>query len=391
MIDTIVLKIPYPHFRITDYSKFGPNTRAFFEHSFEVFRNRPFIKAVNNPKKSRIDPYNYYPYLTLMKVLRRGGFETFLLISFSVPKLLYGNNFDEVEETEFGDLIWRLQERLRPMGVEISDIKCIAEAEVSSVHYSKNIILPDYVIPYSVIQELRKANINLLKGFTQAQYRDEGSAIKIHTNSCELIFYDKLKDLQKAKRTEKGTIEKDYMGQLSLFESLPKKKPFEIIRIELRLGDRKQIRHYLKKIYYPTNVLTFTRLFDLDISKRVLIYSYEQIVNLYPKILLYDFSTIDQLVLDIQFNNPGIRYSKILQLVGVWSILHEKGVRSFRESLAKYSKERWYRTAKELDQLKLPLRSHSAIIFVVLGILKRFETVHMRDHPLLSCSNKISC
>lgn len=56
--------------------------------------------------------YAYLPRLTLIKAIRNGGFSILLKIEFSIPKLLYCNNFDEVEESDFGEICWKLQEVL---------------------------------------------------------------------------------------------------------------------------------------------------------------------------------------------------------------------------------------------------------------------------------------
>ena len=54
----------------------------------------------------------------------------------------------------------------------------------------------------------------------QTDYRNEGHSYKWHCNSYEVVFYDKIKDLEKAKQSEKRAIEKDNAIQLHLFPEL---------------------------------------------------------------------------------------------------------------------------------------------------------------------------
>ena len=54
----------------------------------------------------------------------------------------------------------------------------------------------------------------------QTDYRNEGHSYKWHCNSYEIVFYDKIKDLEKAKHSDKRAIEKDNAIQLNLFPQI---------------------------------------------------------------------------------------------------------------------------------------------------------------------------
>jgi len=182
MIDTISLTIQPTDFKVLDHKRFTPSSKGLFEPPYYEFGRNAYIKCTYNSSKQDMTKYRYLPRLTLIKAIRNGGFAILLKVEFSIPKLLYANNFDEVEKSEFGEICLKLKEVLLFMGIEIKDIKVIANADVSMVHYSKNIVLTDYTTPYSVLKEVVKVNVNRLLDMNQIDFRNEGHAIKYHSN-----------------------------------------------------------------------------------------------------------------------------------------------------------------------------------------------------------------
>ena len=140
MIDTVSLTIPEENFYIMNHERFTPCTENIYKPPYiRITGNSPF-KSVNNATQDMKTKFGYLPRVTLFKALRRGGFQIFLKIEFSIPKLVYCNNFDEVEEADFNDICIKLKDLLFEMGVIIRDIEYITNATVSTLHYSKNIM-----------------------------------------------------------------------------------------------------------------------------------------------------------------------------------------------------------------------------------------------------------
>lgn len=350
MIDTVALTIQQKDFRILDHKRFTPSSRGLFEKPYAEFGGNAYVKCTCNPTKKDLLRYKYLPRLTLIKAVRRGGYNISLKVEFSVPKLLYGNNFDEVEEPDFGEVCWTLKEVLFYMGIQIDDIKVIANAEVSTIHYSKNIVLTNYMTPYSILKEVMKVNANTLLDLNQSDFRNEGHAIKFHTNDFELTFYDKVKDLQKAKISEKRSVEKDNYVQLTLFDKSEIKKPFEVLRMEVRLGSRKRIKVIFDKARVEGVGLQFVDLFSLRISREVLLYLIRKLESQYPRILTTDAKTNEEFLSQLMIDNPGIRYKQALALVGARALMQEKGVRGFRKVTESLGKVNWYRFNKSMNQ-----------------------------------------
>jgi hypothetical protein len=134
--------------------------------------------------------------------------EVTLKIEFSLPKLFFGNNFNELQLKDFIVLLNKLTDSLRSMGV-LTTSEILKQAPVSVVHYSKNIALTDGSTPYHYINKIKEANVKLSLDINQTDYRNEGHSFKWHCNSYEVVFYDKIKDLEKAKLSSKRSLEKD--------------------------------------------------------------------------------------------------------------------------------------------------------------------------------------
>ena len=353
MIDTISITLPQDKFKIMDYEKFSPSARNFYEQPYYKLTGKAPIKAVLNPTKELTEKYGYLPRITLFKAVRRGSFPIFLKIEFSIPKLLHGNNFDEVVESDFGEICWLLKDKLYKMGVNVEDVKYLSLADVSTVHYSKNLILTDYTDPYTYLQELRKINVSKLQDTNQSDYRNEGHSFKFHSNDYEVIFYDKLKDLQQAKKSEKRAIESDNYVQLNLFEKYEPKQPFEVLRMEVRIGNRTKLKQILKKHGFEKLELNFNNLFSKEVSQKILLSVLKETEKAYPVILNGDKQTLAEFTAQFQVDNPKLNYSQLLKFIGAKALIENVGIREFRKLTNRFGDSQWYRLNKAMQELKL--------------------------------------
>lgn len=88
------------------------------------------------------------------------------------------------------------------MGVMVWE-KFLLKAPVSAIHDSKNIPLTDGTTPHYLIGKIKHANISLALDVNKTDYRNDGHSYKWLSNSYEVAFYDKLKDLEMAIRMAK--------------------------------------------------------------------------------------------------------------------------------------------------------------------------------------------
>jgi len=373
MIDTIVLTLMQDKFNITDHSRFSPSTLGLFNSPYYRLGGRGMFQCVQNPTATELKEGNYKPRLTVIKRIIRGGFQIVLRIEFSVPKLIYGNNFDEVTVADFPQVVKTLYAKLTEMSIVV-DIRDLAIAPVSAVHYSKNIILTDYSTPKMILDEIRKANVSLRLDADEANYRNDGHLLKYHTNTFEIAFYDKIKDLAKAKQSEKRAVEKDNSIQLGLFDNLRTTKPFEVFRMELRLGTRKTITSELEAVGI-SNGLTFGELYNPIISKTILLRHWQNLTK--PDIFACQKpKSYAEYLTQILQTNPKLKLNKAMSFIGTKVVIDDVGLRNYRSIISKFGGKAWYRVNSEFAKYSFP-KKQPAVFPAVEKQLQEFKPTKM--------------
>lgn len=362
MIDTIVITLNKGMFTILDHNKFSPSTAGLYDKSYRL-GGRSNFTCKQNSTADEARQGIYKPRLTVTKRFSPiAGYDIVLKIEFSAPKMLFGNNFDELTDDDFPTLLTKLNTTLRQMGVFVYE-NALINGPISAIHYSKNIPLTDYTTPQTYIKQLTKANINKRLDTNQTDYRNEGDSFKYRANTFEVTFYDKIRDLQKAKTSEKKSIEKDNLLQLNLFNEIKEKKPFEVLRMEVRLGSRQKLRQILLKTGLNIEP-TFSAVFKQEVSQKVLLHYLKEIEDSYPPLLNYQYNNPKQFLSDFLINNPKTKLSSALKYLAMRVLLEQMGVREFRQLIGRYSNNAWYVLNKEMKNLKT---SDDKSIFALLS------------------------
>lgn len=370
MIDTIKLVLDKSMFWLKDLSLFQKERQNAC---------RGYFTLVQNPTKAELKKGIYKPKLTLTQRFNCSGrLEPTLSIELSLPKLLFGNNFEELTIDNYDEVKKLLKFRLKDMGIGIFE-KLLDIAPVSSVHYSKNILLTDGSTPSYYINQIKQSNISFALDVNQTDFRNDGYSFKWHSNSYEISFYDKLKDLETAKKSEKRSIEKDNAIQLQLFDTIKKRGCFEVLRMEVRLNKRQKINQLFNKLNI-TNSLTFKQIFNSETSKQVLLYYLNEIENQRTSLFSYQKHKNENLLSDLVIHNPSLKSAKVLQLYGAKKAVDEKGIRGLRNILGKYSQRSWYRLITEVKNVKLPIvQSPFRVIRDCINTFKPLKQVDFKD------------
>lgn len=351
MIDTIVLMLRDGDFSIAEHDKFSPSTIGLFRPPYYTLGGRGNFSCYQNPTTEEFKKGIYKPRLTVTKRYAKGGYSVTLRVEFSIPKLIFGNNFDEVEDSHFAHVVDRLCALLRQMGVIIFR-QVLVDAPVSAVHYSKNIVLTDFLTPSGILNEIAKINLNQQLDLNQTDFRNDGHCLKFHSNSFELALYDKMKDLEKAKISGKRAVEKDQAIQLELFENFKPRKPFEVLRMEVRLNTRRIIGQRLEKVKIPSPI-TFSGLFKKEISKAILKNQLHSIKKAYS-LIAWKPPGAKEFIAHFKIQNPKIRLRKALQVYGLMMACKELGIRGFREASRPYGNQ-WQRLKHDMELCPLPI------------------------------------
>jgi len=157
-LDTIVLTLSKGMFVIYEPDRFEPSAKLILDEKSSL-GGRGYTPAKQNPTSRELKNGYYKPRLTLTnRYNHTGRREASLKIELSLPKLLFGNNFDELTQNDFTPVVTLLKSRLREMGVLIFT-QVIENASVSAIHYSKNIPLTDGTTPHYLISKIKEANI----------------------------------------------------------------------------------------------------------------------------------------------------------------------------------------------------------------------------------------
>ncbi len=195
------------------------------------------------------------------------GINISLLIEFSVPKLIFGNNFEEVTDEHFDIIVQVLHDALVSMAVEV-ELEVLMNARVVRVHYSKNLIITEHSTCREILQVFAKSDISKRLDVSRTTYKNDGDIIRYHTSSYELTFYDKLKDLQTAiKLSERRAFERQ--GRMQS-EFLQRAVGEEVLRMEFRINDMNKLKNDVfpkMEIEYPEP--TFRNLFKRELSRRL--------------------------------------------------------------------------------------------------------------------------
>ncbi len=349
MIDTITLRLDESQFRIFDHDKFSPSTYHFFNSPYTRMGSKVWLSANQNPTKKESLEGIYKPQLTLSKIFHENKPRIFLYIQFSAPKILFGNNFDELKDSDLDEIILKLSSALLSMGVSLR-MNEFENAKVTKIHYSKNIVLPEYTIPHMVISEVRKVDLNMHHDLTEKDYRNGGHSIRFHTNEFELIIYDKKKDLQKSKKSDKKSIEKDNAIQLNLFDTLKKKKPFEVLRIEARLNSSNKIK---SELGISKEQHTLYKLFNSKTSVTLLSNYWKNIIKCY-QIMSYEIENKEKFLANFMINNPEAKLTNALTVYSIIEFSKEMGIRKFRNLVEKkYTRRTWYGLKKSINKYNI--------------------------------------
>ena len=119
MLDTIVLTLSKNMYYISEPDRFEPSAKLNLLGD-DNFRWSWIFSAKQNPSKTELINGYYKPRLTLTNRFNHTGRrEATLKIELSLPKMLFGNNFDELTTSDFEPVTTVLQSRLKEMGVMI--------------------------------------------------------------------------------------------------------------------------------------------------------------------------------------------------------------------------------------------------------------------------------
>lgn len=341
MIDTIVLKLKYPSFQVTNPEFFMPVLKISRTEDVPANQRKHekvYTKYIQNESKDDKAEGIRKPNLTIVRSFRDGELIYELHIQMSIPKMLYGHNLNIVDDYQFGTVINTLTQKLKTMGVDVAE-DVLEDAEVIRVHCGKNIILPHPRTVAEAINELAKAELGKSMDVDTRDYKNGGEALYFYCGSRNFIFYDKVKDITKpkVKATEKYKThtERDIAESGAL-------KDLELLRFEVRLNSAKIIYSQVRKIITDCpEKLTFGDLLNKDLCKKILIKSWEEILKRPANQLAFksDFSDEEAFQAFITRERKDATGShslnRVLHSFGLYALIKTLGIQGVKDRLGK--------------------------------------------------------
>jgi hypothetical protein len=390
MLDTVVLTLARPWFEIIEPERFSPSANVLLLPQYSV-RSRGRFSCVLNPTKADRQTGRYWPRLALIRQKISSDWGLALRIEFSAPKLVFANNFDELQTCDFARVIEALHEALTSMGIHLSR-EALRRAPISAIHYSKNIPLTDYSTCSMAISDLQRIDLTKRLDLSRTDYRNEGHAIRYHANGFEVIFYDKLKDLEQALYSEKRGLEQDYVVQEQMSRRLASlAKEAQILRMEVRLGTRRKIKSVLKCIGVDTES-TFEALFDARIAKSVLVQFWSPIQAQLPLIGGASLHRPEEIIAKLAIVGSGkVTPGKLMQQLGCIVLVDSIGVRGAGAALSRYcSRRSWQRYKRELKTLCLAKAAGYSALNQVEEALARFEPLQLKIFQVSATASSVA-
>lgn len=391
MLDTIVLTLPIHHYRILNSELFQPNARGMHTPPY-IAQVNWVRKCVQNPTKEDERLWIYKPRLTYIRRWDGKSEHYSLKIEFSVPKLLYGNNFDELSDDDFPLLMKVLKEKLLDMWVQVIDGK-LEKAIVSTIHYGKNIILHDYSSVSRVLSLISKTNISNRFDTAQTDYKNGWDLFRIHSKTFQIVLYDKIADLNKSQDRGEDKDMKKINYQMSLFDDIQRneskehRKSFDVLRFEIRFMNKQKLKSIFKELKIPfEEPFTFQDAFRMEYARKILEHHWN-ILMIDLKILEFvEMQPIDRWNQIMQSSKKRTPL-KVLALAQLAEMLSNNAYRAVQNQFeAQYSRKTMKRLYDELKEFQGKENTFT-FIPIINEALKTYNPLQIKKYLYTGVNN----
>lgn len=368
MIDTVILSMPTTEAEILRKSTDG--TPAWSLQSRKI----AYDTYIKEPLAEDVESGLYFPKVTAFRRKgSNGSWSASVRIEFSAPKLIYGNNIEELAEAQFDAVVAALNDRLQRLGLTIG-AEQLKTASVRAVHYSKNVEMQDGYSAMYAIAEISKINLNTRFDLSRTRYMNDGQSLCMYTRSHSFVIYDKVADLLRGKG--KAIDVSQTQKQSALATTM---KGRDVLRFEVRLSEKRKMNTVLRKAGFAENP-TFRDVFATDKSKAVLNHYWQTTVAGSGHVLFAHAPTPKEVLKYLLLAIPGIGAKRAIFLTGLLLLIRDgNGIRELRAILTQYVEDRtWYRIAGEIKSTEASMttlqpRGWYGQIVSALAIYKPFQ------------------
>lgn len=247
-----------------------------------------FTQAVLNTDKLCRERGVYYPTVRYCERPTGGGLTGTtweIVIEFSIPKLLCGNNLYEFDETSLSDIVRILHERIVEMGITFVSPADIPKLYVRRMDVGKNIMMGGRLEVDSAIRSINNAAITRWLDSGKTDYANGGRRVIFHSKHEEITFYDKDKELKKSWVGSTVAIANGFSG---------------VLRFEIKMNTKRVIAQRMEDagLKIPDE-WEFQNLFTNEVCQTLLLKRFNYILDCIPKIPLDDENNVSSLLANI--------------------------------------------------------------------------------------------
>jgi hypothetical protein len=343
-MDTVILKLYGPKkFKIQKHDWFSPViVRRHYQDLTELEINQPANRSWMRSFRLKVPMGGkYLPQVKVFEMLDKDAKEVkyVMEITFSVPKLLYGNSVQEVSDTDFDKVLKVLKHTLSQAGIQVA-LPALAEARVTAVHLCKNVILPKGIQLHHILTELHRVDISKVTDVTDRESKNGGQVFHLYSGTVGRVFYDKVADCMrpKNKRMDKGYVDQEraIINEYWLHST-------EIFRYEYRLKKTVTVERVVNKALErkPKSYVTFRDVFTSGLSKQILLESWQEIVDKAENQLaligpLDRYQLLQHIVENAKAGGYAHSKNNVLIAYGITLIVHDHGVKTFKRVMGEH-------------------------------------------------------
>ncbi|WP_372519683.1 hypothetical protein [Candidatus Ruminimicrobiellum ovillum] len=325
MIDTVKLMLTAPEIRNKDLFVYKTDEKTGYRFGYL----KPINDGIYRPSLLYFEP----------------DFFSYLYVRFSIPKFLFGNNLQEVKESQFEDVVNKLVTELNKLGITVS-ADAIRYADIRGVDYSKNFILSPNLTTDEVLDVLKLSKYSRMKLFT-SKY----PYIKFHSKSLSILFYDKLKEM-----TQHG-------GIIPNFSKINSSMKNRIFRTEIQFRNTYGVKERLAKIIRKgKHSIRFKEIFNENMMKIVFNHCLRKLNENMPDIIL---EGNEEEELKEMYGN---KVNKIAKEIAILKCQKDCG--SYKEGIQKAIK---YYGENFVENHKCVLVNDTKLQFILLKLLEELK------------------
>jgi len=385
-MDTVILKLYGPHkFKIQKHDWFLPeiNKREYKDLTPNEQKQPPARNYLRRFHLQAPSQGKYIPQVDVLETLDKTTKQVkyVMIITFSVPKLLYGNSVQEVCDTDFAKTIAVLQHTLSNAGIQIEK-KNLMDARVSAVHFCKNIFLPKHVLLQDVLADLQRVDINRTVDVTTKETKNGGQILHLYSGVVERVFYDKVTDAVRTKNKRKDKGQMDYERTVIDEYGLQDK---EIFRYEYRIKKTQTVERIINATLEqkPKTYITFRDVFSPELSKQVLLQSWRELVGRPENQLALigptdSYKLLQHIVENAKANGGAHSMNHALIAYGLTCIIRDHGAKELKRLIFNHwnpkHPERLNKKIQSASELTKELPYSNGVAFVD-GQLETYELI----------------